>query len=108
MNFQIHLYDGGCHAVSSINIPGLWRGLLEIHHDTVLCPIASPGSTAVGWSCKVCVCDAQSVTVTVYANKTLMVQGRKGAVLDWIDSTIPMLLAETADYRLTAKGKTYW
>jgi ribosomal protein S3 len=52
--------------------------------------------------------DAQSVTVTVYANKTLMVQGRKGAVLDWIDSTIPMLLAETADYRLTAKGKTYW
>ena len=108
MNFQMHLYDGGCNAVSSINIPGLWRGILEIHHDTVLHPIASPGSAPVGWACKVCLNSAQTVTVTVYANKTLMIQGRKEAVLDWIDSTVPMLLAETADYRLTRKGEKHW
>ncbi len=108
MNFQVHLYEGGCNAVSSVNIPKLWCGLLGVHHETVFRSITSPGVGRIGWVCRVRLPNSQAVTVTVYTNKTLMVQGRKEAVRLWIDSTIPMLLGETSEYVLTPKGEASW
>jgi len=108
MNFQVHLYEGGCNAVSSVNIPKLWCGLLGVHHETVFRSITSPGVGRIGWACRVRLPNSQTVTVTVYTNKTLMVQGRKEAVRLWIDSTIPMLLGETSEYVLTPKGEASW
>jgi hypothetical protein len=108
MNFEVHLYEGGCNAVSSVNIPKLWCGLLGIHHETVFRSISSPRAGVIGWSCRVRLPESQAVTVTVYANQTLMVQGRKEAVRLWIDSTIPVLLAETSEYVLTPKGEACW
>ena len=105
MNFQCHIYEGACSAVSTINIPRMWRHLLGNHHDAVLYPIKPIGSGLRGCMVKIQIILAKVVTLIVYVKNTFVVQGRKDAVLNWIDSTVHMMLYGTAGYQLTSKGK---